>query len=144
MPAGNFSVSPVLSVSYPFFFGIHIQFNRCDFTCVHIVPILLMQFRFGIYDKIVTKRLHLHFHDYNSRMPFGQVISRLFHDFFRSADWTFSCAAVILILCADFVFLWHIISRKGFPLTQIMAALPGIYTATKKMAAPITVLPSPI
>ena len=65
-------------------------------------------------------------------MPFGQVISRLFHDFFRSADWTFSCAAVILILCADFVFLWHIISRKGFPLTQIMAALPGIYTATKK------------
>ena len=37
---------------------------------------------------------------------------------------------VILILCADFVFLWHIISRKGFPLTQIMAALPGIYTAT--------------
>ena len=65
-------------------------------------------------------------------MPFGQVISRLFHDFFRSADWTFSCAVVILILCADFVFLWHIISRKGFPLTQIMAALPGIYTANKK------------
>lgn len=92
-----------------------------------------MQFRCEIYDKIVTKRLHLHSHDYNSRMSCGQVISPLFHDFFPVFCWTIRGAAAILNPYVDFILSNPLsYSQKGCSLTQIMSGLPGIYTATKK------------